>query len=252
MRVLGGVLMPCSALRWHFSTCVDEDDRGLNETRALACEIVAWRFVAHLTEREAIDYLCTELPSANDRSQSSGSAPPVNGDIEDVNGATNERTPLLDGTETDQVTFYDENDDIHDTTGISSSESLEVEFASLNALEIAAISGSKKFLGEKSIQRVINGIWNGEIIFWDSISMHSTKKARLYNKDKSDPYCRLRVPLYLKVFEVLFFMTLLGFYYAVLIPKQPEHFMVVEALLYIWLLAFSYNGMPRASLLQQY
>jgi hypothetical protein len=45
------------SLRWRFANSEDDDDRGLNETRALACEIVAWRFVAHLTEREAIDFL---------------------------------------------------------------------------------------------------------------------------------------------------------------------------------------------------
>lgn len=76
--------------------------------------------------------------------------------------------------------------------------------------------------------------------------MHSTKKARLYNKNKSDPYCRLRVPLYLKVFEVFFFVTLLAFYYAVLIPKQSERFTIQETLLYVWLLAFSYNGTTTA------
>ncbi|KAK3053688.1 hypothetical protein LTR09_005432 [Extremus antarcticus] len=245
-----GVVSALIALRWHFSSCVDEDDRGLNETRGLACEIVAWRFVAHLTEREAIDYLCTELPPNINGGQATSSASAENGEIQTRDEEASEQTPLLDGTENVDDSFYDEDDDIQDTTTVFSG-SLDAEFANLNALEIAAIAGAKHFLSEKSIQRVVNGIWKGDIIFWyqthgqnptlDSISMHSTKKARLYNKNKSDPYCRLRVPLYLKVFEVFFFVTLLAFYYAVLIPKQSERFTIQETLLYVWLLAFSYN-----------
>ncbi|KAK5165097.1 uncharacterized protein LTR77_009194 [Saxophila tyrrhenica] len=232
-----GVVSALLALRWRFSTCEDDDDRGVNETRAMACEIVAWRFVAHLTEREAIDYLCTELPLSKEGFQSADSETAENGDSQTQLDDPDERTPLLDGTENEDTSLYDEDRN----TAELSSDSLAAQFVSLNALEIAAVVEAKHFMGEKSIQRVINGIWNGDIIFWDSISMHSTKKARLYNRNKSDPYCRLRVPLYLKVFEVLFFVTLLASYYAALIPKQSERFMPAEWLLYIWLLAFSYN-----------
>ena len=48
-------------LKWHFST-LEADDRGLNETRANACEIVAWRFLSRVSERDAVDLCLYELP----------------------------------------------------------------------------------------------------------------------------------------------------------------------------------------------
>jgi len=126
---------------------------------------VAWRFVAHLTEREAIDYLCTELPPNINGGQATSSASAENGEIQTRDEEASEQTPLLDGTENVDDSFYDEDDDIQDTTTVFSG-SLDAEFANLNALEIAAIAGAKHFLSEKSIQRVVNGIWKGDIIFW--------------------------------------------------------------------------------------
>ena len=38
-----------------------------------------------------------------------------------------------------------------------------------------------------------------DILFWNSISTHSEKKVQIYNKERSDPFCRLKVPLYLKI-----------------------------------------------------
>lgn len=226
-------------MRWQYGSCEDDDDRGLNETRALACEIVAWRFVAHLSQREAIDYLCTELPTAKDVSRSRDIIHRTESESRNHSAEeSHENTPLLDGMEYGDHSFS--TDQEHDLE--ESSASLADEFAGLNALEIAAVAGAKKFLGEKSIQKIVNGIWNGDIVFWNTLRTHSSKKAQIYNKAKSDPYCRLRVPLYLKVFEVVFFIFLLAFYYAVLIPKQSETFTVAEALLYVWLLAFSHNG----------
>lgn len=54
-------------------------------------------------------------------------------------------------------------------------------FMGLSALEIATIVHSKKFLSQRVVQRVIDDIWNGEIIFWDSLSVHARKKPRLFN-----------------------------------------------------------------------
>jgi hypothetical protein len=203
--------------------------------------------VAHLTEREAIDYLCSELPASTSNAQSvveenleaenGGAVRPTDRGVEEPN----ERTPLLDCAEIGDASFYSDGPGPPESSlGLLA---LAAEFAGLNALEIAAVAGAKKFLGEKSIQRVINGIWKGDIVFWDTLSTHSVKKAQFYNRNRFDPFCRLRVPLYLKMFEVLFFMTLLAFYYAVLIPAQSGSFTAAEILLYIWLLAFSYNGL---------
>jgi hypothetical protein len=55
-------------------------------------------------------------------------------------------------------------------------------FFGLNALEIATIAHAKKFLSQKVVQRVIDDIWNGEIVFWDSLSVHSKKKPQFFNK----------------------------------------------------------------------
>ena len=227
--------------RWHFSTTEDEYDRGLNETRGLACEIVAWRFVSHLAQREAVEYLCYELPAADARSETAGRS-----SSEEVHQSANypeadERLPLLDGAEQSANGY---NDRVQDgDTPSDPEESFAVTFAGLNALEIAAVASTKKFLSEKPVQRIINGIWNGDIIFWDALSPRSVKKARMYNRDRSDPFCRLRVPLYLKVFEILFFAAFLAFYYAVLVEKSsPTSPSWCEVLLYIWLAAFSYNG----------
>lgn len=151
-----------------------------------------------------------------------------------------ERLPLLDGAE---VLNEDDNDD---TATIPDEDDafFANTFAGLNALEIAGVAGAKKFLGQKAVQRIINGIWKGDIIFWETLNTHSTKKARIYDRKKSDPFCRLRVPLYLKIFEVLFFAAFLAFYYAVLVEKSPSHTVSAsEVMLYIWLASFSYNGM---------
>jgi len=58
-------------LKWHFST-LEADDRGLNETRANACEIVAWRFLSRISERDAVDFCLYELPKP-DTCQENGS-----------------------------------------------------------------------------------------------------------------------------------------------------------------------------------
>jgi hypothetical protein len=55
-------------------------------------------------------------------------------------------------------------------------------FAGLNAMEIATIAHAKKFLGQNVVQRIINDIWNGEIIFWDTLSVHSKKEPKIFNR----------------------------------------------------------------------
>ena len=224
-------------MKWHFTASGANDDTGVNDTRGLACELVAWRFVTHLAEREAIDHLCYELP----RSIQESTASVV--DAQGVNGAAealepSERTPLFD-TAPAYETFADE---MPSSNSPDDSKSFLTTFAGLNALEIAAVAEAKKFISQKAIQTIIDGIWKGDIVFWDSLSQHSTKKARIYNRNKCDPFCRLRVPLYLKIFEVLFFAVFLALYYTVLVEKSAHRVSAAEVLLYIWLVSFSYNG----------
>lgn len=58
---------------------------------------------------------------------------------------------------------------------MSSEDDEEVEeedptkpFVTLNALEIAAVADAKRFLSQHVVQKIVTGIWNGDIIFWDS------------------------------------------------------------------------------------
>jgi hypothetical protein len=57
---------------------------------------------------------------------------------------------------------------------------------------------------------------------------------------KCDPYCRLRVPKYQKIFETVFFISLLILYYFNLVEESP-HVTVAEVLLYVWLVSFAYE-----------
>ncbi len=54
-------------------------------------------------------------------------------------------------------------------------------FGGLNALDIAAVAEAKNFLSQRNVQKVVNGIWSGEIVFWETLSVHTKKKAQLYN-----------------------------------------------------------------------
>lgn len=56
------------------------------------------------------------------------------------------------------------------------------QFFGLNALEIATIAHAKSFLSQRVVQRVVDDIWRGEIVFWDSLTVHSRKKPQLFNE----------------------------------------------------------------------
>jgi hypothetical protein len=144
-------------------------------------------------------------------------------------------------------------------------------FDNLNALEVAAVTNAKRFLAQRVVQRVIESIWKGDIVFWETLELGSEKGAYIYNKKKSDPYCRLRVPRYLKAFEALFLVSFVFVYLAVLVPVQrnsshrarrpgvpplttndPDvplntpihnfhHVTAPEVLLYVWIIAFAYD-----------
>lgn len=73
------------------------------------------------------------------------------------------------------------------------------------------------------------------------LAVDSVKRPRFYSKATADPFSRLRVPKYLKSFEVLFFMVFLFLYYSVLVERNPERISFNEVLLYVWFTAFSYD-----------
>lgn len=61
-------------------------------------------------------------------------------------------------------------------------EDLISPFKGSNALEIAAIASAKNFLSQRAVQKMVNDIWSGDIVFWESLNTHSKKKAHIYNK----------------------------------------------------------------------
>ena len=73
------------ALRWHYST--GPDNSGVGDARANACEIVAWRFLTRLSEREAVEFCLYEIPDPKQKSVFLRDAPDL--------GESNERTALL-------------------------------------------------------------------------------------------------------------------------------------------------------------
>ncbi|KAI1876863.1 uncharacterized protein JN550_000935 [Neoarthrinium moseri] len=241
------------ALRWHYGTGGDE--KGVSEARANACEIVAWRFLTRLSEREAVEFCLYEIPdpkyiaapsqSAPDRGESNertallGSSTPHSDDsLENgkrIRTGTQRRNQLMQSLSKLTMSMHFDSDEEEDETDPTA------PFIHLNALEIAAIADAKRFLSQHVVQKIITGIWSGDIIFWDRLSVGSVKKPRFYNLHTADPFCRLRVPKYLKAYEVVFFGGFLFLYYAVLIEQSRAAITPLEVFLYIWFAAFFYD-----------
>lgn len=197
----GTELTNCRILKWQF--CNQEDDYwGLNESRGYACEFVAWQFLTYLSPRDTIEYLLDELsetgtqptPDVDTESYAEGSSskPQMGSSQND-----DERRPLLFhasplsrllGYGTRNIKDSQRSDNHTDTN--SSEEGLESDlyaiFCGLNALEIATIANAKKLLSQTIVQKVVNGIWTGAIVLWDSLSVHSKKKPQLFHKRYGD------------------------------------------------------------------
>ncbi|KAH6614219.1 hypothetical protein C7974DRAFT_72915 [Boeremia exigua] len=225
------------ALKGHFSALEEtSDEPGVNQARGFACEFVAWQFLNSLTDRDVIDFLLLELPPAL---SPDSEAPSIPIDRTHQNGGSatqySERTPLLD---VDNGDYFGTRSD--DATNPRFG-SLRSQCENLSALEIAAVGGAKKFLSQRPVQKVINGLWRGDIVFWETLSANSVKRPRKYNRKQADPFSRLRVPRYLKIFETLFFAIFLALYYAVLVHREEERVTVSEILLYLWIASFAYD-----------
>lgn len=210
-----------------------------------------------MSEREAVEFCLYEIPDAterdvanrdtpdsgesNERTALLGSSRPTSSSGSDSRpsnllAGSQRRTQLMQSLSKLTMSLHmdadDEDDEENDPTA---------PFIHLNALEIAAIADAKRFLSQHVVQKIITGIWSGEIIFWDRLSVHSVKKPRFYNPHTADPFCRLRVPKYLKAFEVVFFGAFLFLYYSVLIEQNRYAITPLEILLYIWFAAFFYD-----------
>ncbi|EPE02396.1 ion transporter [Ophiostoma piceae UAMH 11346] len=283
------------ALKWHYGAA--SGDRGLFDARANACEIVAWRFLTHLSERDAVDFCLYEIPGTkrapggvsaasvaaiapitppnDEEAGSSVRSPTREARVVDENspllsqmwssssdvdragkrrtGAGSRRYQLLqsigrltmsmngghvhnddsdDACDSDDDTENDDDDDEQDPTA---------PFVHLNALEIAAVADAKRFLSQNVVQKIITGIWNGDIVFWDRLEVDAIKKPRFYNPHTADPFARLRVPKYLKMFEALFFFVFLGIFYLTLLERNPTRVGVSEVFFFLFLAAFAYD-----------
>ncbi|KAG7004943.1 hypothetical protein G7Y79_00022g051640 [Physcia stellaris] len=261
-----GIVSALLMLRWHYSN-IEHDDRGVWETRGFACEIVAknaagndvhimfmyglansesiqWRFLTYLSEKEAIDYLLHELPATKGalaHTPNTEEANELEHGMSPNDDQEDERASLLwnQPSSHDRPSLQQLESDRRKQKPDLSDEDPTKPFVGLNALEIAAIANAKKFLSQRVVQKIVNDIWSGHIVFWESLSVRSRKKAQVYNQRRADPYSRLRVPKYQKVFEALFFAVFLALYYAVLVERNPYHITPVEVMLYIWIAAFA-------------
>ncbi|KAH0270407.1 hypothetical protein KCU91_g8078, partial [Aureobasidium melanogenum] len=232
-------------LKGHFVTLEADEEQGIHAARGFACEAVATRFIIGLADREIIDSLLYEL-QIPDISETDNQI--VDENQPELLSPATEQSPLLPrsslrsrGSYRSRLTIPEAYDGAAEESTAASDAELAEQFDGLNALEIAAVSGAKKFLCQKQVQRIINAIWTGDIMFWNRLSADAQKKAQIYQRKSMDPYCRLRVPIYLKAFEVLFFIAFLAFYFAVLMQRSFYSVTTAEVFLYIWIASFAHN-----------
>ena len=177
--------------KWEFDNIVG-GDFGVNRTRGFACEFVAWQFLCHLTKRESIEFLLQELPIPNNNVISLADTErgsPVFESPETHNEQTDdERGPLLWSSSSSLYRLLGGKARSESAQGsrppdmdLGANDHLSLFFG-LSALEIATIAHAKKFLCQRVVQRVIDDIWNGEIVFWDSLSVYSRKRPQMFNR----------------------------------------------------------------------
>lgn len=166
-------------LKWDFTTAT-EDDWGLNESRGAACEFVAWQFLCHLDQRETIEFLLEELPTPRRGSANIIEPEAGNTGLASIQGDTSqtesETTPLLPnssfyrlfGKRTTETQLSGTSQDTQRHEEIYATQRYS-QFFGLNALEIATIAHAKRFLSQRVVQKVVDGIWKGEIVL---ISFH--------------------------------------------------------------------------------
>ncbi|KAJ5567942.1 hypothetical protein N7450_010428 [Penicillium hetheringtonii] len=196
------IIVALMILKWNFSNVTD-DDWGLNESRGAACEFVAWQFLCHLNQRETIEFLLEELPPPNRK--------PTN--VTPLLSRSSISNAVFPGKQTGHAPQHGEgtaNTQNNTTDPIDISP--YTQFFGLNALEIAAIAHAKRFLSQRVVQRVVNDIWNGEIVFWDSLTVHSKKKPQNFNRETADPYSQ-RKEMSIGVFEALMDIWIAAFAY---------------------------------------
>lgn len=174
------IIVALMILKWEFTNAAD-DDWGLNESRGTACEFVAWQFLCHLNQSETIEFLLEELPIP--RRNSTNILEVERGTSGFAFASDNEATPLLSRSTSplNLLGFGQGSSGVQQNSDEMQDFSRYYQFFGLNALEIAAVAHAKRFLSQRVVQRVMNDIWNGRIVFWDSLTVNSTKKPQIFN-----------------------------------------------------------------------
>jgi hypothetical protein len=145
-----------------------------------------------------MDHLLHELPDGTDQAEHRGDMESSHPCSEryapnHADDTSDDETPLLQRRESQPGHLYKpppQEATSSSTTHRAGSDISDLEkeddptkpLAGLNALEIAAVANAKKFLGQRLVQKVVQDIWDGNIIFWESLSVNAVKKARVYNK----------------------------------------------------------------------
>jgi len=141
-----------------------------------------------LSEQETIDYLLYELPELRKESVAR-----LDEEANHANGDGQQAALFGDaGEATEHSLLLGPKRDRADSPAISSGAfclvdedvfpALARSFAGLNALEVATVTDAKKFLSQKAVQKILNEIWKGDIVFWETLSVGSRKKPRKWNK----------------------------------------------------------------------
>jgi hypothetical protein len=172
------------ALRSRFEGLENDDELKINETRAIACEYIAWRIVLQLSEWECIDNLLDEIPTETPREtqfDDDESAPLLHSNGMDTEYGARPRQEI---SEPSMSRLEDTTEDVSAVFNVGAFTS---QFQGLNALEIAAVTEAKKFLSQAVVQRLIEKIWKGDIVFWERLDVDAVKEPRIYNPRFVEP-----------------------------------------------------------------
>lgn len=152
--------------------------------------------MTHRPQLELIDYLLIEIPGSE-----AGPEHLSDVDTSEIGGGGVEESFSRDGVDEHTTFLWDrrlspntrprlrttnlQNESPESQNGglSSTDEDLTLSFVGSNALEIAAIGNAKNFLSQRVVQKIVDGMWSGDIVFWESLSLHSKKMAQVYNKE---------------------------------------------------------------------
>lgn len=148
-----------------------------------------------LSERELMDNLLHEVPDERVHRTRSHDVESRSNSVDASlwrrqSEVANDQTPLLHRDSTDMGRRYNSpgsGDSVSGSYGTPDPLAHPVRdptkpLVGLNALEIAAVANAKRFMSQRIVQRVVQDIWDGNIIFWETMSVNAVKKARVYNK----------------------------------------------------------------------